>query len=105
MEKNHLQDCCEPSEARTQPANLASLKEEILKEIGQNKSVQKRKISWASAVVTFVLVILTVVSVTQALQMTSIWKKIKSGAIKPASAESAPLPSNIQNLPNMVGGC
>lgn len=107
MEKNH-EECCEPAHTKTeeaQPKNLDTLKEEILKEIKQGK---RKRISWASATVTAILVVLAFISITQAVQMASIWKKIQGGAIKPASANTAPaapLPSSVQNLPNMVGGC
>jgi uncharacterized membrane protein YvbJ len=110
METKHHEGRSEPSEQETQGAqpqnqNLETIKEEILKEIKQKK---RKKINWASGSITAVLVILTLFSVAQAVQMANVWKKIKSGAVAPAGAAtspSAPLPSSVQNLPNMVGGC
>ncbi len=89
---------------------LEKLKEEILNEVKAGKE-KKIKIEWQSPVVTGVLIVLVVFSLIQAAQAVSILNKVKNGAIKPASAASngtsapAAVPANLQNLPNMVGGC
>jgi hypothetical protein len=90
-----------------QQNELEKIKKEILSEVKPAKK-DKRRLQWGSIVVTSVLVVLTLFSVVQAVQSATILNKINSGDIKPASAGtsgSAPLPSSLQNLPNMVGGC
>lgn len=84
------------------------LKNEILHELyGVKQREGKKKLSWGSATVTVVLILLTLLSVTQAVQSANILNKIKSGQIKSSggASSSAPLPSSLDNLPNMVGGC
>lgn len=88
----------------TKKNELEKIKEEILSEIKPNADT-KPSISWGSKTITMVLVVLAVVSVFQVFQSVSILNKIKGGAIKPASASTAPLPASLDNLPNMVGGC
>lgn len=84
---------------------LEQLKEEILTELSSKKK-EKKRLPWASNTVTVILVLLTIISLVQLSQSLSILSKIKSGAVKGASAASStPLPSNLENLPNMVGGC
>lgn len=81
------------------------LKSEVLNELHHKK---QKKLHWGSAVVTVVLVVLALLSIVQTIQSASILSKVKSGAIKPVSAtssEGATLPSSLENLPNMVGGC
>lgn len=90
-----------------QQNELEKLKKEILGEIKPEKK-KKAGLQWGSRAVTGILVVLTLFSVVQAVQSATILDKVNSGAIKaasPASSGSAPLPSNLQNLPNMVGGC
>lgn len=109
MEKN-LHECCETiqQEEKQINKNIDDLKEEILRELNQSKK-EKRKINWASTTVTIVLVILALTSLAQAVQTANIWRKVQSGAISSGNAStasnSAPLPSSIENLPSMVGGC
>jgi len=56
-----------------------------------------------------VLIVLTFFSIAQTVQSAVILNKIKSGNIQTANSStnnsSAPLPDNLQNLPDMVGGC
>ena len=61
-----------------------------------------------------VLIVLVVISVVQAVQLNSLKDKIESGSLKTASVTTTPLtggdssvdvPSNIEELPQMVGGC
>ncbi len=90
-----------------QKQELEQLKEEILEEV--KPKAKRKKLSWNSAMMTGVLLLLSLVSVLQVIQSAAILSKIKSGVIKPANA-GAPsggnsLPSDINNLPNMVGGC
>ena len=60
-------------------------------------------------IIAVVLGILLVLSVVQAFQVNAIKEKIESGGVKIAGAASsgggASVPSNLQNLPSMVGGC
>lgn len=60
-----------------------------------------------------VLAVLVLVSAVQAVQLNDLRTKIASGEIKTTGAATAntpssgaaSVPSNIQNLPSMVGGC
>lgn len=88
----------------TDKNELEKIKEEILSEI-KSDSKGSLLINWGSKTITLVLVVLAVVSVFQIFQSVSILNKVKNGAIKPANASSVPLPSSLENLPNMVGGC
>ena len=54
-----------------------------------------------SSIITFVLTLLTVVTLTQGVYSYRALAKLKSGSASAAS----PLPSTLQNLPDMVGGC
>ena len=88
-----------------QRQDLEMLKNEILKEVKPGKN--KKRLHWGSVAITVVLMLLTLVSITQAVQSANILDKIENGAIKPAStgnSENA-LPSSLQDLPDMVGGC
>ncbi len=86
--------------------DLERLKDEVLREIQPNKN--QAGIRWGSIVVTGVLVILTFVSIGQTVQSASIMSKINDGAINTSNSgnsSNSPLPSSLQNLPDMVGGC
>lgn len=84
---------------------LEKIKEEILDKMSSEKN-EKNKMSWSSKTVTVILVVLTIVSIAQAVQSASIMSKINQGATSQStSGGSAPLPDNLQNLPDMVGGC
>lgn len=86
---------------------LEKLKNEILSELGSQKK-DKKKLQWSGRLVTVVLVLLTLFSLVQTVQSATILNKIKGGSIKAAgtAAGSSPAaPANVQNLPNMVGGC
>lgn len=90
-----------------QSNELEKIKKEILNQTSPSKPV-KKNINWGSTLVTGVLIILTLFSVAQTVQSATILDKIESGAVKVTaspSSGSTPLPSNLQNLPNMVGGC
>jgi len=59
-------------------------------------------------IIAVVLGILLVLSVVQAFQVNDIKEKIESGNIKVSGAATgggANVPSSLQNLPTMVGGC
>lgn len=93
-------------------SSVERLKKEILNELRvTDKKSKHRKLSWGSSVVTFVLIALTLLSVVQTVQSVELLNKVKSGQIKSSSkapngaANSAPLPSSLEKLPNMVGGC
>ncbi|HSU72693.1 MAG TPA: hypothetical protein VLJ21_02495 [Candidatus Binatia bacterium] len=60
-------------------------------------------------IIAIVLGILLVLSVVQAFQVNTIKEKLSSGGVKLATgaapAGGGSVPSNLQNLPSMVGGC
>lgn len=60
-------------------------------------------------IIAVVLGILLVLSVVQAFQVNAIKEKIETGGVKIAGAAAtgggASVPSSLQNLPTMVGGC
>ncbi|MBI5391764.1 hypothetical protein HZB00_02055 [Candidatus Woesearchaeota archaeon] len=67
-------------------------------------------------IVAIVLGILVVVSAIQAVQLSSLKAKLSSGTLSTSGAKvssslggssggAASVPSNLQNLPSMVGGC
>ena len=71
-----------------------------------------------STIITLVLLVLVLVSVVQAFQLNGLKAKISEGKLSRGSSASsaplsspggagaaAPLPTSIQNLPTMVGGC
>lgn len=75
---------------------------------GQIESNQKnkRKLFWSSNIITAVLLIFALFSVAQTVQSTEILNKIEQGGVPSTSFPSgAVLPDNLNNLPNMVGGC
>lgn len=66
----------------------------------------KKRLQWGSVLVTILLSALIVVSGVQAFQSFSVLEKIKSGELKTGnSGQQDQLPSNLKDLPNMVGGC
>ncbi|MDF1498643.1 MAG: C2H2-type zinc finger protein [Patescibacteria group bacterium] len=80
------------------------LKNEVLENINIKK---EKKIQWDSFFVTIILIILVSVASVQAYESRIIFEKIKSGDFKATSGSNngTSLPSSIENLPNMVGGC
>ena len=80
------------------------LKKEVVDNVNKKK---ERKLQWDSIFITAVLIILVSVSTVQAYESRIILEKIKSGDFKAVggSNTATPLPSSIENLPNMVGGC
>ncbi len=91
------------NDVKTSNQELENIKKEILGKAEPNK--KRRSLRFGSIFVSGLLVVLTIFSVVQTVQSATILQKIKSGAIKPASAAGASLPGNVQDLPNMVGGC
>lgn len=87
-------------------SELEKIKEEILSEIkGGGK---KKRISWGSSLVTAALILLLVISLAQTVEAMSILNKMESGALKASgdtSSGGGSLPSGLQSLPDMVGGC
>lgn len=66
----------------------------------------KKRLQWGSTLVTILLSALIVVSGVQSFQSFSVLEKIKSGELKAGnSGQQDQLPSNLKDLPNMVGGC
>lgn len=64
-----------------------------------------------NTLVLLVLGVLIVVAVVQAVQFSGLAQKIGGGAVavvapqSAGSGQQAKLPSNLDNLPSMVGGC
>lgn len=68
-----------------------------------------------NVVIAIVLGALVLIAAIEAYQLTSLKTKVMSGGVQVASAGAAPqvaggggtpaLPSSLQNLPSMVGGC
>ena len=86
---------------------LEKLKNEILNEVGLAQKEQKT-IHWNSFAVYVVLIVLAFFSIVQTVQSAVIFNKVNSGVIPVSNStgsNGAPLPDNLQNLPNMVGGC
>lgn len=89
---------------QSQKEELEELKKEVLNELKGKKN--KKKIRWGSAVVTVILVILVLISAGQTVQSANVLNKIKSGDIQSGSTSSdSALPSSLESLPDMVGGC
>lgn len=89
------------SENATFSGEKTSVRDEIMSEALSPKS--KGKIRMGDIAMTLVLVILISVSLLQAWESYNVMAKIQSGSY--SSASSPAIPSNLQNLPNMVGGC
>jgi len=82
--------------------------DDLKKEVLENISIKKeKKIQWDSIFVTIVLIILVFVASVQTYESRIILEKIKSGDFKATGGSNSEtsLPSSIENLPNMVGGC
>ena len=61
-----------------------------------------------NVIIVIVLVVLVLLTAVQAIQLSSLKTSISTGKVAVGSAPSsggASVPSNIQNLPSMVGGC
>lgn len=68
-----------------------------------------------NVIISLVLGVLVVIAVLQAVQLVGLKNKLSGGAVNTGSANvpvqaggsgnGAQLPSNLQNLPQMVGGC
>lgn len=63
-----------------------------------------------NTLVFFVLTVLLVVAVVQAFQLTGLKTDLSGGSSTttqstPSTTQQAKLPSNLDNLPSMVGGC
>lgn len=66
-----------------------------------------------NTVVVVILGVLVLVALVQAFQMTSLKGTLSGGSVASSAPQSAPatsgqqakLPSNLDNLPSMVGGC
>lgn len=95
---------------------LEQLKSEIIKEVeayeNNKETAGLKRISWASGLVTAVLSLLLIFSLIQTVESIAILSKINSGDFKSLGGSSASggasktqLPSSLDKLPNMVGGC
>ena len=62
-----------------------------------------------NVIIVIVLVVLVLLTAVQAIQLSSLKTSISTGKVAvgsaPSSSGGASVPSNIQNLPSMVGGC
>ncbi len=62
-----------------------------------------------NVIIVIVLVVLVLLTAVQAIQLSSLKTSISTGKISvgsaPAQSSGASVPSNIQDLPSMVGGC
>ena len=61
-----------------------------------------------NVIIVIVLVVLVLLTAVQAIQLNSLKTSISTGKVSIGSApssSSAGVPSNIQDLPSMVGGC
>lgn len=81
---------------------VEKIKQELKKE---DEPKQKSRISWGSGLVTACLVVLSVVSISQTVQSATILEKLENNNFGPSKSSSSALPANLENLPNMVGGC
>lgn len=82
---------------------LSKMKEEVRSSYEKPKK-EKKKLAWDSVFVTTVLVVLVSLSIFQSLESKAILEKIESGNLKSNSSAPA-LPSSLEDLPDMVGGC
>jgi len=83
---------------------LEKLKEEILSEVGATKK-EAKTLHWNSLAVYIVLIVLAFLTVAQTVQSAVILNKINNGVIAPSGSNITPSSNNLQNLPDMVGGC
>lgn len=96
--REHNQDI-PPSQAQTQTTPLDSLKSEILNSINNQK---RAPLSWGSVTVSVVLGILALISIVQVAQSATLYSRLKSGDLKPATTQSS---GSAISLPTQVGGC
>lgn len=86
----------------SQGEGLENLKKEIIDSL-EHKQKAKGKLKFKSILVTGVLSVLTFVSLAQTVQSANILNKVDE--IQASGVSSAALPSGIEDLPDMVGGC
>ena len=60
-----------------------------------------------NVIIVIVLVVLVLLTAVQAVQLESLKSQVKEGKVNIASSPSGAgsVPSSLDNLPNMVGGC
>ena len=62
-----------------------------------------------NVIIVIVLVVLVLLTAVQAIQLSSLKSSISTGKVNvgsaPAASSGSNLPSNIDNLPSMQGGC
>jgi len=62
-----------------------------------------------NVIIVIVLVVLVLLTAVQAVQLSSLKQSISQGKVNigtaPSASSGASVPSSIQNLPSMVGGC
>jgi len=85
-----------------------NFRNEISREVGTSGS--KRKMHWGNIGITSVLGVLVVLSLVQAVQSATVLSKIEPSSAGSPNAGAgantiAPATTNVQDLPDMVGGC
>ncbi|MBI2655822.1 hypothetical protein HYX06_05380 [Candidatus Woesearchaeota archaeon] len=62
-----------------------------------------------NVIIVIVLVVLVLLTAVQAIQLSALKSSISTGKVAvgsvPVQSSGASIPSNIQDLPSMVGGC
>lgn len=84
-------------------AKNETMKNDIVASIEKSKT-KKGSLQFGSMTVTFILIVLTAVSILQTIESYNVMKKIEGGNFGAGAAASG-VPSSIDSLPNMVGGC
>lgn len=84
---------------------IAEVKKEILEDLKKGKN-SKKGLNLGSVAVTVAFSVLLIFSVAQTVQSTTMYNKVKDGSFESSAPKSnSVLPSSLENLPNMVGGC
>ena len=90
--------CPECQEKDFSDPELKEIKREIIRKI----NTPPRKINWGNFLITFLLFLLLLISLAQTVQSATILKKIQSEEFLNLQNSSS---SNLEDLPEMVGGC
>lgn len=69
----------------------------------EKSKTKKGSLQFGSIIVTFILILLTSISVLQTYESYNVMKKVEAGNFGSGAASGGP--SSIDSLPNMVGGC
>jgi hypothetical protein len=99
--------CKECGESFAALANLKTHETSHAEQTAHHDEMYK-KTSGNSFAVSAILAILTLITIAQTVQAQLVISKLSSDKYSDAPAQNqtnTPLPSSLQNLPNMVGGC